>query len=70
MVVLEPMMVLFNPKEQDMIQKKSKENNRIALKKMTWDDARRIQRHADKTGTNQEWKAVAMKAAARNEKGE
>lgn len=35
-------------------------------KKMTEKAARRIQSHADKTGTNQGWKARAMSAAARN----
>ena len=35
-------------------------------KKMTKDAARRIQSHADKTGTNQDWKARAMSAADRN----
>lgn len=34
---------------------------------MTKEAARRIQSQADKTGTNQEWKARAMSAAARNE---
>lgn len=38
------------------------------LEKMTEDDARRIQSHADKTGTNQEFKSRAMKAAAKNQK--
>lgn len=34
---------------------------------ITKDDARRIQSHADKTGTNQDWKARAMSAADRGE---
>ena len=38
-------------------------------KKMTKEAARRIQSHADKTGTNQGWKARAMSAADRNESG-
>ena len=39
--------------------------------KMTKEAARRIQSHADKTGTNQDFKARAMSTAAKNEeKGE
>lgn len=34
--------------------------------KMTKKAARRIQSHADRTGTNQSWKARAMSAAAKN----
>jgi hypothetical protein len=34
---------------------------------MTREDAKRIQKHADKTGTNQEFKAAAMRAAYKNE---
>lgn len=39
------------------------------LEKMTVEDARRIQTHADKTGTNQAFKARAMAAAAKNAQG-
>ena len=35
---------------------------------MTREDARRIQSHADKTGTNQEFKQRAQRAAAKNSK--
>ena len=38
--------------------------------KMTKEAARRIQSHADKTGTNQDFKARAMSAAAKNEEEE
>ena len=37
-------------------------------KKMTAEAARRIQSHADRTGTNQGFKARAMSAAARNQR--
>lgn len=40
----------------------------LDLEKMTAEDARRIQSHADRTGTNQEFKRRAMRAAARNKK--
>ena len=36
------------------------------LDHITPEDARRIQSHADRTGTNQEFKRRAMRAAARN----
>ncbi|MHA1149211.1 MAG: hypothetical protein ACTSR8_13310 [Promethearchaeota archaeon] len=36
--------------------------------RMTIDRARAIQSHADKTGTNQDFKSRAMSAADRNEK--
>lgn len=36
-------------------------------KKMTPEDAARIQSHADKTGTNQDFKAKAQSAAAKNQ---
>lgn len=35
---------------------------------MTQKDASRIQSHADKTGTNQDFKARAQRAAAKNKK--
>jgi hypothetical protein len=35
--------------------------------KMTKEAAARIQRHADKTGTNQDFKARAQRAADKNE---
>ncbi len=35
--------------------------------KMTKEAAQRIQSHADKTGTNQGFKARAMRAASKNE---
>ena len=38
--------------------------------KMTKEAARRIQSHADKTGTDQDFKARAMSAAAKNEEEE
>lgn len=38
-----------------------------AKTKITPEAARRIQSHADRTGTNQELKRRAMRAAARNE---
>jgi hypothetical protein len=34
--------------------------------KMTSSDASRIQSHADKTGTNQDFKAIAQSAASKN----
>lgn len=40
----------------------------LDLEKMTAADARRIQSHADRTGTNQDFKRRAMRAAARNKK--
>ena len=36
--------------------------------KMTSSDAARIQAHADKTSTNQSFKAAAQRAAAKNSK--
>ncbi|MHA1230072.1 MAG: hypothetical protein ACTSRP_06895 [Candidatus Helarchaeota archaeon] len=35
--------------------------------KMTWERARAIQSHADKTGRNQDFKSRAMSAAYKNE---
>jgi len=35
---------------------------------MTQEDASRIQSHADKTGRNQDFKARAQRAAARNQR--
>jgi hypothetical protein len=37
-----------------------------SLSTMTMERARQIQRHADRTGTNQDFKARAMRAAWRN----
>ncbi len=45
------------------------EVNTMTEKKMTAEDARRIQSQADKSGKNQDFKARAQKAAARNIKG-
>ena len=38
------------------------------FKPMTQEDASRIQSHADKTGRNQDFKARAQRAAARNQR--
>ena len=53
-------------REGGKTEKEGRRSSRTAVR-MTAERARAIQSHADRTGSNQDWKARAASAAERNE---
>lgn len=58
----------LNPKDEKYAQSRQETNSSVNWRTMmSEEDARRIQSHADKTGTNQDFKSRSQRSASVNE---